>query len=65
MSKRKHGPRRTKFKPKLERQQIAREAGLRGAAMQRAKYDKFALSRMKRARAESNALAERMARDGD
>ena len=57
--------RRMKYKSKLERQEIARQAGLRGWAMQRAKFDRFALERMKRARAESNALAERMARDAD
>jgi hypothetical protein len=57
--------RRLKYKSKLEQQQIGRAAGLRGAAMQRAKFDRFALARMKRARAESNALAERMARDAD
>jgi len=54
-----------KFRSKLEQQQIGREAGLRGAAMQRAKFDKFALARMKRAHAESIQLAERMARDAD
>ena len=46
-------------------QERGRQAGLRGAALQRAKYDKFALARMKRAHAESEQLAERMARDRD
>ena len=57
--------RKGNYKSKLEQQQIGREAGLRGAAMQRAKYDRFALNRMKRERAARNWLAERMARDAD
>jgi hypothetical protein len=56
---------RKNYKSKLERQEIGRQAGLRGAAMQRAKYDRFALNRMKRERAARNWLAERMARDAD
>jgi hypothetical protein len=58
--------RRMKFKAKLERQKVIRSVSkFRGAAMALAKYDRFRLAEMKRAHAESNALAERMARDAD
>jgi hypothetical protein len=55
--------RRMKAKAKIERLKIRREAQKLTGRHNRANYDQYALNRMKRARAESNWLAERMARD--
>jgi hypothetical protein len=47
------------------KQAEGRAAGLRGAAMQRAKFDAIKAKRRERARRESEQLADRMARDRD